>query len=578
MFINLNRSLALYIYKVLWGLLVLILVATSYIVYMNKVIIIEWNLIFFSNTNLILTIVADPVGIIFSSTVIIISANVLSFSSIYICHDKFINRFTILVLLFIISINLLIFVPHIIMLLLGWDGLGLISFVLVIYYQNHKSLAAGIITALSNRIGDAAILLAIALTIDQGHWFIINIESRKFLFPQIILIILAAITKRAQIPFSRWLPAAIAAPTPVSALVHSSTLVTAGVFLLIRFYPFLHLIKHFNTSLLLIATTTIFIAGVRATTECDIKKIIALSTLRQLGIMITRLALNLPILTFFHITTHALFKALLFIGAGSFINYHHHSQDLRWIGNLSTQIPIAVSCITIANLALCGFPFIAGFYSKDFIIEIAIASPINEIMLSIILVRIGLTAFYSIRFSIATIMSPRQARSWISINEESQINTPILTLSSIAIVSGAVLIWLNPVRNNIALVPLDIKIIPSIFIILGLILGFILCTINKYLISIKNNINHYARCIIWFLVPLSTQFILDYPLKLAHWNLKTVDQGWVELPQFIHYTITNTNRSIINYSPLQPAQIIVSLSLSVLLFSALISNYCLSNL
>jgi NADH-ubiquinone oxidoreductase chain 5 len=139
----------------------------------------------------------------------------------------------------------------------------------------------------------------------------------------------AAITKSAQIPFSRWLPAAMAAPTPVSALVHSSTLVTAGVFLLIRFYPFLHSLKFFNITLLLIAVTTMLIAGLRATTECDIKKIIALSTLSQLGIIITRLGLNLPHLAYFHILTHALFKALLFICAGSFIHTHHHTQDLR---------------------------------------------------------------------------------------------------------------------------------------------------------------------------------------------------------------------------------------------------------
>jgi NADH-ubiquinone oxidoreductase chain 5 len=146
---------------------------------------------------------------------------------------------------------------------------------------------------------------------------------------QIICIVIAAITKRAQIPFSRWLPAAIAAPTPVSALVHSSTLVTAGVFLTIRFYPFLHSLSYFNTIILIIAVRTIVIAGLRAITECDIKKIIALSTLSQLGIMITRIGFNMPILAYFHILTHALFKALLFICAGSFINQHLHSQDLR---------------------------------------------------------------------------------------------------------------------------------------------------------------------------------------------------------------------------------------------------------
>jgi len=140
---------------------------------------------------------------------------------------------------------------------------------------------------------------------------------------------LAGCTKRAQIPFSSWLPAAIAAPTPVSALVHSSTLVTAGVFLLIRFYPFLHSLTIFSNILIFLAVSTIFIAGIRASTECDIKKIIALSTLRQLGVIITRLALGAPNIALFHIITHALFKALLFICAGELIALHGHGQELR---------------------------------------------------------------------------------------------------------------------------------------------------------------------------------------------------------------------------------------------------------
>lgn len=188
----------------------------------------------------------------------------------------------------------------------------------------------------------------------------------------------------------------------MSALVHSSTLVTAGVFLIIRFYPFLHTYKYFNLFILVVAVSTILIAGLRATTECDIKKIIALSTLSQLGIIITRIGLNIPTLAFFHIVTHALFKALLFICAGSFINQHLHSQDLRWIGNLTNQIPVATSCISIANLALCGFPFIAGFYSKDLIIESAINMSNNIFILCLIIFRLGLTSFYSIRFRLVT--------------------------------------------------------------------------------------------------------------------------------------------------------------------------------
>lgn len=192
----------------------------------------------------------------------------------------------------------------------------------------------------------------------------------------------------------------MAAPTPVSALVHSSTLVTAGVFLIFRFYFFLHQIEFFNTFLLFIARLTILIAGLRAITECDIKKIVALSTLRQLGVIIARLGLNLPTLAFFHLITHALFKALLFLCVGSLIHLHSHSQDLRSIGSISSQIPFVRSCLLIANLALSGTPFLAGFYSKDIILELRLFNPSNLLILIIFFFATGLTAAYSIRIII----------------------------------------------------------------------------------------------------------------------------------------------------------------------------------
>lgn len=569
--LNFINKIHTYSPKIVWILLTIILIPTTIIVFQQKTVILEWNMIFILPTNIVFSIILDPIGIIFSCTVLIISANVLSFSSIYIINDQYIKRFTILVILFIISINLLIYIPHIIIILLGWDGLGLVSFLLVIYYQNRKSLAAGLITAIRNRIGDALLLIAIALTLDQGHWSIINILSTKSLIIQTLLIITAAITKRAQIPFSRWLPAAIAAPTPVSALVHSSTLVTAGVFLLIRFYPFLHTLKTFNQIILTIAVCTILIAGLRATTECDIKKIIALSTLRQLGIIITRLGFNLPRLTFFHITTHALFKALLFIGAGSLINLHFHSQDLRWIGIVTNQIPITSSCITIANIALCGIPFIAGFYSKDIIVEIAIKSSFNILIIFIVIFRIILTSLYSIRFILSTISSPSQSLPWIYIYEYKQINNPIIILSLAAILSGSILMWINPVRNNISHLPIQIKSITILAILIGFLISYLISSSKNIISSISNNINHYALCIIWFLVPLSTQFIIKYPINTAHQYLKIIDQGWLEIPQLIFNNFSIYNKQITIYYPKFTSNIIIItlLSLSIILISSI---------
>jgi len=196
------------------------------------------------------------------------------------------------------------------------------------------------------------------------------------------------------------LPAAIAAPTPVSALVHSSTLVTAGVFLLVRFYSAFILIESFFYCLLLFSSITMLIAGMAAVFETDIKKVIALSTLSQLGVMMFRLARGLPVLAFFHLLTHALFKALLFIAAGSLIHLFFHVQDLRSLGNLAIQVPIVSSAMLASNLALIGFPFMAGFYSKDVILEQIIEWRVSGALVFIGLGATFLTAVYSVRLII----------------------------------------------------------------------------------------------------------------------------------------------------------------------------------
>lgn len=146
-----------------------------------------------------------------------------------------------------------------------------------------------------------------------------------------------------------------------------------------------------------------FIAGASAITECDLKKIIALSTLSQLGVIMASLGLGLVDLTLFHLLTHAIFKALLFVCAGNLIHLHHHRQDLRTIGNLSSQMPLTISCLFIANIALCGSPFLAGFYSKDLILELSLFNPTNIIAIIIFLAATGITAAYSLRLSLSAL-------------------------------------------------------------------------------------------------------------------------------------------------------------------------------
>jgi NADH-ubiquinone oxidoreductase chain 5 len=188
----------------------------------------------------------------------------------------------------------------------------------------------------------------------------------------------------------------MAAPTPVSALVHSSTLVTAGVYLLIRFNV-LFINELERNILLVISCLTIFIAGLGANFEFDLKKIIALSTLRQLGLIIRVLCIGLSKLAFFHLLTHALFKALLFICAGAIIHNINNSQDIRDMGILTYSLPFTLVCLNVANLALCGFPFLAGFFSKDLILEIVLISNINFLIFFLFFFSTGLTVNYSFR-------------------------------------------------------------------------------------------------------------------------------------------------------------------------------------
>ena len=295
---------------------------------------------------------------------------------------------------------MLILSPNLISLLLGWDGLGVTSYLLVIFYQSNKSYNAGILTAITNRLGDVGLLIRISIFIYIGSWRYLNINFIEINFSNlfIYIIIISSITKRAQIPFSAWLPAAIAAPTPVSALVHSSTLVTAGVYLLIRINMIIININISNI-LILIGILTIVIAGITAIIEIDIKKIIALSTLRQLGIIIIILGAGSPLLSFFHLISHAFFKAILFICAGLIIHNMKDYQDIRKIGFRYRNLNYSISIIIIANISLCGLPFLRGFYSKDLIIEIIFIKGKNIFILLLLFFGTILTVIYSCRLN-----------------------------------------------------------------------------------------------------------------------------------------------------------------------------------
>nr|ARI50090.1 NADH dehydrogenase subunit 5 [Cittarium pica] len=502
---------------------------TIYFFMTNASILMEWELYSVSSASLSLSLILDPIGISFSNVVCFISACVMLFSSSYMAGDIFLSRFVALVMMFVLSMNLLVFIPNLAALLIGWDGLGIVSFALVIYYQNTKSLSAGMLTALANRVGDVMLLLSIGFCVIQGHWNILFMWDNQFSPILAFCIVVAGMTKSAQIPFSSWLPAAMAAPTPVSALVHSSTLVTAGVFLLIRFFPFLDSFSGFKFGLLFVSVLTLLMAGIGANYEYDLKKVIALSTLSQLGVMMMSLGLGMPYLALFHLYTHALFKAMLFLCAGAIIHNNNNSQDLRQLGNLWNQMPLTISCLNVANLALCGAPFMSGFYSKDLILETSLYSPSNMLMIILIFLATGMTAAYTIRLSIYSLWGhSNHFSAHQNYDEDIKITWAVMLLSIISIFVGKLM--QNSILEFNAVMPLPIfhKLLTLMVTILGAWLA-ILIWLSPSLASPTPTKTVSFNSLMWFLAPLSTQPIILFPLSGGGKFFKSLDQGWLEI-------------------------------------------------
>ena len=504
-------------------------------------IIVEWEVIKISSSVIYLTFVVDSIALYFIRLVRLVSGRVIIFRSSYMRQEKFFARFIFLVFMFIISIFLLILSPNLIRLLLGWDGLGVTSYLLVIFYQSNKSYNAGILTALTNRLGDVGLLVSISLIIYIGSWTYtyVNIVNSTLSHMLVYLIIISACTKRAQMPFSAWLPAAMAAPTPVSALVHSSTLVTAGVYLLIRINL---LIVEINIRkfLSVLGMLTIIMAGITAIVEIDMKKVIALSTLRQLGIIIIILGIGNPVLAFFHLISHAFFKAILFMCAGLIIHRIKDYQDIRKIGFNYLNINLSVSIMMIANIRLCGLPFLRGFYSKDLIIEIVIIKGKNIFLFLILILGTGLTVIYSCRLNFLISLNFIKTESFYNISENATlILIGILFLIPISVLGGLTISW-NIIRiNKIIYLPFWIKS----FVLLLIIVSLVIYTyIHNNIEYIFKNMYTWFFGNIWF-IPYSINISLAFlSLNYSRSFFKYVEIIWSEifLFKFVFSLINNS--------------------------------------
>uniref|UniRef100_UPI0030FF162F NADH dehydrogenase subunit 5 n=1 Tax=Prodasineura autumnalis TaxID=193254 RepID=UPI0030FF162F len=496
---------------------------------------IDWEVLVLNSSSIIMTLLLDWMSLIFMGLVLFISSMVIFYSDGYMEGDWFLLRFIILVLLFVLSMMLLIISPNMISILLGWDGLGLISYLLVIYYQNFKSFSAGMLTVMSNRLGDVAFLISIAWMLNFGSWnyiFYVDFLTNSLELSIIsFLMIFAAMTKSAQIPFSSWLPAAMAAPTPVSALVHSSTLVTAGVYLMIRFNSLI-MMTGYSSYLLFVGGLTMFMSGLGANFEFDLKKIIALSTLSQLGLMMSILSMGYYNLAFFHLITHALFKALLFMCAGVIIHNMSDCQDIRFMGGLVNYLPLTCVCFCVSNLALCGMPFLAGFYSKDLVLEVTGMEFINYVSFFFYFFSTGLTACYTGRLIYSIIFSDLNISSSFCISDEGWFMLKgMLGMVFMAVMGGSIISWIVFPFPYMICLPFVLKLLALIVTVMGAVLGYFLSIshYNKVLLSFSFWLGSSFAGSMWFMPYISTRSISFLPLFSGTYLIKSFDHGWCEL-------------------------------------------------
>nr|YP_010454121.1 NADH dehydrogenase subunit 5 [Inioteuthis japonica]QXJ42111.1 NADH dehydrogenase subunit 5 [Inioteuthis japonica] len=494
----------------------------------NICFVFSWELFNCMSGSVSFDFLLDWMSCSFSGLVCFISGCVMIFSLSYMSGDLNSFRFIIMVILFVLSMNFLIFIPSLVSLLLGWDGLGLVSFCLVIYYQNNKSLAAGMLTVLMNRVGDCFILASISILLVLGHWNVICLWD--FLGFEMVnfFIMVAGMTKSAQIPFSSWLPAAMAAPTPVSALVHSSTLVTAGVYLFIRFFNYLIVYYWFNIFMFYISVMTTIMSGICALYEYDMKKIIALSTLSQLGVMMMSLSLGLPMLALFHLYTHAMFKALLFMCGGNIIHCYSGKQDMRQINSVYKMLPITCMFLNISNMALCGLPFLAGFYSKDLIVESLIVGNMNLFMLVMGLFGVCLTVLYSMRFSYYIIWGNDGSDIYNNVvDNDIKMFFPMSMLCLGALWGGYIFQELFSLFDMNIYMPKMMKLFVPVLIFLSVILSTSVW--DKGFVNMKLGVFNYINSSMWFMSSFICYPMLNCFKSVTNSSLKVMDMGWFEI-------------------------------------------------